>query len=89
MTPSLHLNIYLFLQILDLNLLVVELVSLLPHGLQQLYDAPLLAVDHLLIREEIIGTVKGRCYLIVNITHNTQSLYYRSLMFGEQIQNKA
>lgn len=69
--PTLHFptvpNIYLFLQILDLNPLVVELVTLLPHSLQQICNAPLLAVDHLLIRE---GS-----YLIVIIIHTTQSLY--------------
>lgn len=43
-------NIYLFLENLDLFLLVVELVTLLPHGSQQLCDAPLLGVDHLLIK---------------------------------------
>lgn len=46
----LSVNIYLFLENLDLFLLVVELVTLLPHGSQQLCDAPLLGVDHLLIK---------------------------------------
>lgn len=48
-------KIYLFLQNPDLNPLVVELVALLPHSLQQLCDALLLAVDHPLIREESHG----------------------------------
>lgn len=52
-------NIYLFLQNLDLDPLVVELVALLPHSLQQLCDALLLGVDHLLIREE--SWSDGRC----------------------------
>lgn len=43
-------NIYLFLENLDLFLLVVELVTLLPHSSQQLCDAPVLGVDHLLIK---------------------------------------
>lgn len=44
-------NMHLFLQDLDLYLLVVDLVILLLHSIQQLKNALLLAVDHILPRK--------------------------------------
>ncbi|TNN81507.1 hypothetical protein EYF80_008279 [Liparis tanakae] len=43
---------------IDLKPLVVQLVALLPHSIEQLSDAPLLAEDHFLTRdhERIMGT---------------------------------
>lgn len=40
--------VYLFLQTLDLYPVEVELVALVPHGSQQLSNAVVLGVDHLL-----------------------------------------
>jgi len=48
--PELSGGSDLLLQALDLSPLVVELVALVPHGAQQLGDALLLALDHLLVR---------------------------------------
>lgn len=56
-------DIYLFLQSLDLHLLEVELVALLPHSFQQLRDAPVLGVDHLLVG-------KGKLELWELLKHN-------------------
>lgn len=44
---------HLFLQDLDLDLLVVDLVILLLYSIQQLKNALLLAVDHILLREKV------------------------------------
>lgn len=52
-------NIYLLLQNLDLKPLVVQLVTLLPHSLQQLCNALLLGLDHFLIGEE--NCYHGNC----------------------------
>lgn len=41
--------VYLFLQTLDLHPVEVELVALVPHRSQQLSNAVVLGVDHLLV----------------------------------------